>query len=460
MADMENELEQQEQEEQRESLQCDIQVEDSGVWKKKITVTVPESEIQKYLGEQYEDLRKVAEVPGFRKGHAPRKLVEKRFGDDVSDQTKLKLLAQAFEKIDEDYDFDILGEPDFSPDDVKLPDSGDLTFSYDIELKPEFELPNLEGVRIEKKVTIIDDERIDKTLEELRTQRGGFDEVESVQEFDLINADTTMKVDGIEESEEQEDLLVRAGESSPVLGVWLDNTNQLFEGAEVGDTKSCTATISDEHQKEQYRGKEAEFTFKINKIRRRTPAELNEEFFAQFGVDSVQELRDMIEENLENQADQQARQDMMNQVQKYLEENIRFELPAGVAARNTDRMLARQYYELLRQGIPNEKLEENIEALRASSREQATKELKMSFILEKVADEFDIQVSDMEVNGIIAHFAAQQGRRPERVRDELVQEGRLESLKTQIREEKALDNILEMADVVDAPEEAGPGGEQ
>lgn len=438
---------------ENEALQCDVQIEDSGAWKKKISVTIPRSEIDKQLEDQYKDLKKTAEVPGFRKGHAPMKLVEKRFGDEVGDQAKLRLLAQAFEKIDEEYDFDILGEPDFKPDDVELPETGDFTFSYEIELKPEFDLPKLEGIKIEKRVVEIDDERIDNTLDELRKQRGQLQEVDTVEDYDLVKADVTMNVEGAEEPETQDDLLIRACESSPVMGAWIDNTRETLKGAKPGDTRTCKATLPDELEKEAFRGKEAEFTFKVNNIRRMIPAEVNEEFLQQFGADSEAELRNMIVENLENQADQQARQDMMNQVQKYLDENIQFELPAGLVARHTDTLLARQYYNLLKQGVPSEKLNENLENLKASSREQASKELKMSFILDKVADALDIEISDMEINGIIAHFAAQQGRRPERVRDELQKEGRLDSLASQIREEKALESILEMADVVDAPEE-------
>jgi len=138
-------------------------------------------------------------------------------------------------------------------------------------------------------------------------------------------------------------------------------------------------------------------------------------------------------------------------VYKYLDEKVGFELPEGVAARYADRFLARRYYDLLQQGIAREMIEENLERLRASSSEEANRQLKMSFVMDKVAEKLEVSVSEAEVNGVVAQIAARYGRRPERVKEELDREGRLESLKNQIRDERAVDKILEMAEVVDAP---------
>jgi trigger factor len=107
-------------------------------------------------------------------------------------------------------------------------------------------------------------------------------------------------------------------------------------------------------------------------------------------------------------------------------------------------------------GIPQDKINENIEKLRASAADESARELKMSFISEAVAEKLDVTVSDAEVNGWIAQIAMRQRRRPEKIRDELRKDGRLADLEMTIRQEKAVDKILEMADVVDAPLETEP----
>ena len=116
-------------------------------------------------------------------------------------------------------------------------------------------------------------------------------------------------------------------------------------------------------------------------------------------------------------------------------------------------MLGRRYQELLQQGVAQEEIAQNIEQLRATTSEEANLDLKMSFIMDKVCDELEIEVSDVELNGAIARIASVYKCRPETLRDNMAREGRLESMRQQIREEKAIEKILEMAEVVDAPVE-------
>jgi len=445
--------------EQDEEFLCNVTVEDCGAWKKKIVVEIPRAQVDKELDKQYGEMRRTLDVPGFRRGHAPRKLFEKRYGDDLTNQVKLRLLAQAFEKIDDEQDFEVLGEPDFDPEKVELPESGDFRFEYEVEVKPEFELPELEGIRVEKRVIEITDEQVTQTIDDMRRRRGSLEEVKQAEKNDLVWAEVTMKVEGIDEPETAGDVMIRVAEEAPVLGVLVKGMDKVLTGVQVGDERTCSGEVPDTHEKEEYRGKKAEFTLKVTMIRRLVPAALDKDFLESLGVESEEELRRAIREQLENEVDNLARREMSQQIHRYLDEKIDFELPAGVAARHTDRVLARHFYDLMRRGVSQEEIQENLEKLRASSSQQAARELKMSFIMEKVADELDIQVSDMELNGYIAQMAASQGRRPERLRDELNQEGRLELIRQEIREERALERILEMAEVVDAPGEDGDESE-
>jgi len=442
---------QDEQGEEEEKLQFVLKVEDSGPWKKKISIEIPRDQIDKELDKQYVDLRFKAEVPGFRKGRAPRRLIEKRFGTDMADQAKYRLLAQAFEQVDEQQDFEVLGEPDLDVEKIKLPEEGDFKIEYEVEVKPKFELPVLEGVKVEKPLFEITDERINNALEELRRRQGRIEEVtDQAEENDVVRADVTMTVEGVEEPLKGEDVPVRVGPAA-VMGVMIEDMGRVLAGVKVGQCRRCSGQVPDTHEKKEYHGKKAEFTIEVKGIRRLVPAELNEHFFGIFGVSDKAELKQRIEEDLERQADREIRRQMAQQVYKYLDENVKFDLPAGVAGRYADRFLARRYYELLQQGVPAEQIRENLEQFRAASSEEANRQLKMSFVMEEVADELEIEVTDAQVNGVIAQIAAGYRRRPERVREEMEREGRLESLRNQLRDDRAIDRILEMAQVVDAP---------
>lgn len=439
---------------QEQQFACEVDVRDSGAWQKKISVTIPREQVDEEMDRQLGEFRWSAEVPGFRKGRAPRRLIEKRYGDELNNQVKLRLLGQAFEKIESEHEFDILTEPDLDPEAMELPAEGDFTFEYEVEIKPEFELPQLEGMQIEKSAFEVTDERVNDALEHMRERLGQMVEVtDGAQAGDLVTVDVKAKVEGVEEEATEEGATVRVGQAG-VMGVLVEDMDKVLKGAKAGDAKKAKAKAGDSHEKEKWQGKEVEFELTVKAIRRLQPAELNEEFFSRFGVSDESELRERIEEDLEQRADREIRNMMAQQVLQKLDEQVQFELPAGVAGRHADRMLQRRFFELLQQGVGQEQIQENLEQLRASSSEESRRQLKMSFVMEKVAQQLDVEISEGEVNAVVAQFAMQYGRRPERLREELTAQGRLDQIRDQIRDEKAVDKILEMAEVVDKPGEA------
>lgn len=435
-----------------EKLNCTIKIEDSGVWKKKIGIEVSREEIDKRLNLKYNDLLKTAEVPGFRRGRAPRRLVEKRFGEDIADQTKLMLLAEAFDQVDKEQKFEVLGEPDFDPDKVELPETGNFVFEYEVEVRPQFELPKLEGIRIEKPMFEVTDARVNEAITELLNRNGTNEEIaDGAQAEDMVMCDATLKIEGVEEPLTQQGYPVKVGPAA-VLGVWFEDMAKTLKGAKADDTKTVSTTIPADHHEEAWQGKQAEATLVVKGVRRRVPATLNADLFAKLGVGSEAELRSLMEENLGSHADREVRKVMQQQVYDYLDKSVVFELPKGITERYAGRVFARRYYDLMMNGASQEIISEHMEELKARSTEQATKELKTSFIMDMVAEKLEIKVGDAEVNNTIAQMAMMYRRRPERLRDEMQKEGRLEDLKTRIRDERAIDKVLESAEVVDAPE--------
>jgi trigger factor len=151
---------------------------------------------------------------------------------------------------------------------------------------------------------------------------------------------------------------------------------------------------------------------------------------------------------------------MRQQIQEYLLENAQFELPEGVVKRHTASVLQRQYVDLLYGGVPREKIDENITRLQAAAGEEAQRQLKLQFILGKIADEKDVQANEGEVNARIAAMAQQYNRRPERLRQELDAEGQLGQVRSSIVEQKVLDELLANADITEAaPDQEGEKAE-
>jgi len=164
--------------------------------------------------------------------------------------------------------------------------------------------------------------------------------------------------------------------------------------------------------------------------------------------------------NLESRAADETRRAMREQISQHLLDSTQFDLPEGVAARHAARVLQRRYIDLLQQGIPRERIEENLTELQAAAEQQAQRDLKLSFILGKVADAEKTEVSDDEVNARVAEMARQYNRRPERLRQELTNDGTLDQLQVALREEKALDKLLAEAEVTEVAAAEAAEGQQ
>ena len=149
-----------------------IKVDSPSACQRHITVTIPRDDIERYYDKAFSELMDTAAVPGFRAGRAPRKLVESRFRKDVTDQVKGSLLMDSMTQITEDEKFSAISEPDFDPLAVEVPDDGPMTFEFDLEVRPEFDLPEWKGLTIERPVREFTNKDVDKRLERVLAQHG------------------------------------------------------------------------------------------------------------------------------------------------------------------------------------------------------------------------------------------------------------------------------------------------
>ena len=177
---------------------------------------------------------------------------------------------------------------------------------------------------------------------------------------------------------------------------------------------------------------------------------MNEAFFEKLAVEDVEELREKLFDNLQSRIEQQTREDMTEQIYQYLHDNTEFELPLSFVADQSETLLQRQYTNLLTRGLPREQIEQQMEQLRAGSEEQARKRLKIFFIMDNVAKQLDIDVSEEEINGHIAQLAIQRGQRPERMREEMQRDGSLAQFRLQVCHNKCISKLLESASITEA----------
>jgi trigger factor len=429
-----------------------VDVQDAGTLKKKVSITISRQRIDAKLGEMYGELSNTAQVPGFRVGHAPRRLIEKRFGKEVSQDVRNSLVGEAIGQAIEKAALKTIGEPDLKLDEIALPDKGELTFAFEVEVMPEFELPSVEGVAIRKPKIEIGDDRVDKQLDQWAQMRATYEPADdAANDGDIVVADTKVTPEGQGEvTGSAVTLRVAAGQ---VEGIPLVDLGKSLAGKKAGESASLTVTVPDAHPNEAWRGKQAAIEIKVNEVRHRKLPQINDEFAQGMGFDNMAALREAVRARMTAGIESEAKGVMRSQAEQYLLDNTKLDVPPNAAARHTAELLSRRYVDLLYQGVPRERIDEHLTELQAAAAEQAQRDMKLRFILARIIEKQDINTDDSEVNSRIAAMARQYDRRPERLRQELESEGRLEEVAISIREEKALDFVLSKAQVTEVTEE-------
>ena len=453
----------------------EVEREDLGGLRLKLIVSVPRDVLDERLHEQFSELRREAIVPGFRKGHAPLKLVEKRFASDVGEELKSKLVGSGYLAAVEKLGIKPLGDPyiwvkekeDRVGEDQKprtvvvdklmsferalgsmtLPKDGPLTFTCELELTPDFELPELEKIPIEKPAVSIDDDDVDGEVNRIRTWHGNYAPVEGgkVQRDDLLYVSMKMSIDGEQiASEENMDLAAR---DVHVRGVALRGLGDAVVGRKVGDTVEIEALVPDNHEQINLRGKTAKFEFTIQEIKRIALRDLDAEFLQSVGYESESQLREDIRSRMTRELDRVLGSRMKEQIGDYLVNHTNIEIPQGLSQRQTERSVARRMIEMYQAGLPQAEIEKKMDELRSAAHEQVVRDLKLFFILERIAQDREIDVKDDELNGAIAQIAQRSGKRFDRVRDELAKGEGMMTLYMRLRDEKVLDELLTTAEI-------------
>ncbi|HEX8521238.1 MAG TPA: trigger factor [Tepidisphaeraceae bacterium] len=423
-----------------------IKVEDAGPATKRVSIEIPQERIQSKLEEQFKELRQQAAIPGFRPGHAPQKLIEKRFSADVKEQVRRSLISESYEQAVEKNNLQVIGEPTFAnPEGMQLPEAGALTYSFEVEVQPDINLPELKGIKIKRPSIAVSDEHIDQAMQNLREQQGTLVPVEDrgVEAGDQLVADIHVKVEGNVVGQQQDATIVaRPGQ---IGGIEIEDLDKQLAGMKPGETRTIKTHVPDDNPTEVIKGKDVEIEVALKDLKKLELAEIDQEFLESLGFENEKELREALREQMEERIKFDVQQAMREQVYKHLLDSVNIELPTRLSDRQAQRTVQRRMVDMLMRGMPQEQIQANLARFQAGAAEEAQRELKLFFILQKIAADQNVDVEESELNGRIAMIAAQQGRRPEKLKQDMAKDGTLQNMFVQMREQKAVDKILEDA---------------
>jgi len=439
-------------EEEALKLHQSFEMKDIGPCKKHIKVTIERGDIDKILEKQYSELVSDAQVPGFRPGKAPRKLVVRRFEKDVRDRVRGQVLLQSLEQLAEENDVAPLTAPNIDPDSIIIPEDGPMTYEFEVEVRPEFELPSFKGLKLNRAVREFTDADITAEEKRLLSQLGTLTPKTEggAAEGDFLVTDLITR-DGKQILSTHKEITIRIDSRLALKDGYCDKFAEAVAGAKAGDKKHFTITLLDTVANPQLQGKTVEAELDIKEVKTLRLPELNDGFLERLGFSSQEQFREGILASLKRRHDYEQRLAARDQVMNQLTGSLTWDLPRDLLQRQARRALQRRLVEMQQAGMSEQEIQGRYRLLQRDTIESTTTALKEHFVLQKIAEVEKMDIDEADVDEEIERMAAQNNESARRVRARLEKGDLMEALATQIVERKALDLILDSAEYTDVP---------
>jgi len=430
-----------------------VNIEENSALRRKLTIEVEPEEIKRELDKTYNELRRGVVLKGFRPGHAPRNLLEKFFGDQVRSEVLQKLVKEYTDKALEEHNFKPIVEPEIINEETNLPET--LKFSAVFDLKPEVVIKDYEGLKVPEETIAITDKDVDDTIERLRERQASLKKVEGrdvVEEGDVAVVTIEAFEDGKALTETKaENRLLEISKKSLSHGI-----DEVLIGAKVGEENRKTRTYAADYEQKDLASKTVEWRANVKEIYKRELPPLDDDFAKDQGdVQSLAELRDRVRSDLlthaKSEADARARAGLLDLV---LDRN-KIDVPESLVTREQRSMESELASTLRQAGMPEEQVNERVQNAAEDIKTRARKRAASSLVLDAIAEQEKVEVTDDELAERIGAIMRQAGtKNRERFSEFYSQEQNREGLRQTMRREKAMDQLLTRAKSGTEPEVA------
>jgi len=405
--------------------------------KREIQVEIPVDEVNRETESLIQKYQKLARIPGFRRGHVPASIIRQRFAEDLKSDVVEALVPRYFRKEADKQGLIPVSQPQVT--DLHLKDNEPLRFKASFEVMPEVKVEGYKELRAEKPEITVTDEEVEQSLNGLREQHATYTSVEGRTladgDYAQVSLDGQPK-DGDGKPVHMDDIMVEiAGKNT------MPEFTENLRGASAGDERVFDVVYAPDAAEQRLAGKTFTYTVRVQSIKQKSLPELDDQFATQLGeFKTLAEVRQRIREGMEAERKHTAEHEAKDKLVAELVKRSEFEVPEALVDRQIDVRLERGLRALAAQGMKAEDIKKmDLNRLRVGQREQALQEVKASLLLDKIAEEEKIEVSDEEINGEIDALARQSKQTPEAIRARLTRDGALDRIRNRIRSEKTLD---------------------
>jgi len=400
-----------------------------------------------------------ARIKGFRPGKAPRELIEKRFAVEIAEELESRLVREALDEALRKEDLKVLDvEPPQSP---TIHPDGAYSFTAKLMLAPEFDLPEYKGIEVEIPRIDVTPEMVDQNLDSLRERFGEFEDVEGRAaadgDFAVINYTSTIDGQSVEEAlgkpieflAGRDDYWVKLDDES-----FLPGFAKQLTGMEADQEKAVTLNLPDDFPVEDARGREITFQVKLTGLKEQNLPELNDELAAKIIPDAtLDSLKETIEGRIREDLERRVADLKVDRIVQVLNSQVEFELPEAILTSE----IQGQADQMVERGISSGMSQEEIEAQQGdifnAAGQQARVNLRTNFILQEIARTEELEIPDQELLQHLAMMAQRQQQPVKKFVKTLQKEGRLPGIRNSLLVGKAIDFVVEHANVtaVDPP---------
>ncbi len=430
-----------------------VDVRDIGPCKKHVRVKVPEADIKHIRDFVLDQMKLRAAVPGFRPGKAPREIVAKKFGRELMDELKQKVLIGSLEQLSQDTSIEPINEPDLDVENLTIPDLGDFEYEFQVEVRPNFDMPSYDQIKIKRPNREVGDTDVDEAQQRFLEQYAEHVVTDAAAESgDFVRVTATFSY---KESvlRKLENLSVRVRSILRFEDGEVTDFDKLMVGAKKGDTRQGTVTISREAENIAMRGEKVQIDFEVLEVNRVKLPEINRALLQRVGVETIDELRIELEQALQRQVQYDQRQAVRKQVLEKITESASWELPEDLVLKQVENAMYREVLEMQQAGYTSQEIKVKENELRQRQVSMTRHAMKEHFILDKIATLENIDVTQYDIDAELLHMAMARGENVRRLRARLEKTGVIENLEAQIRERKAVDVILSKAVFEEVPME-------
>ncbi len=408
--------------------------------KHSLDITVPAAVVAQEMEKVVADIAKKAKMPGFRPGKAPLSLVKSRFPNEIRRETMDQLIPRFLEEAIQKDKLNVVSRPNVV--DLHFHDGEELHFKVEFEVAPDFELGEYTGLAVKYNEPEVTDQDVEGRLDSIREQRAEYVNIDPRPIVDGDYVAVSLKsLEGSAKPVERDDVQLKVGDADAVK-----EFNEQLVGMSPGDEKEFDVEYPAEYAEESLAGRKVKFHMKVNVLRRKELPALDDEFAQDLGdYKNMEELRGAIRAAILREREGEAKSLAKTQILDQLVAAHDFPVPEVFVDRQVRNNVEQQLSALAMQGVDVSKMNLDWAKLREAQKDRATKDVKASLLIEKIADRESVVALQDDVDREVQRYARQQRKPVAQVRMDLEKNGGLGRIAGQIRTEKTLNFLFDKA---------------